>query len=251
MRISIITATYNSSATVADTLRSVDSQTYKDIEHVIVDGLSKDSTLEIVSAHRTPRRKVVSEIDSGLYDAMNKGIALATGEVVGILNSDDYYADPTVIETVMHEFAEKNVDAVFADLIYVSPGDSSKVVRYYDSSGFSPPLFAYGWMPAHPTFFVKKTCYERFGLYKTDYTIAADYELLVRLLWKHRISYSHIPKVIIKMRTGGVSTKNLKSNWILNREIVRACSENGLETNLLKVYSKYFKKLLQVVRRPK
>ena len=181
---------------------------------------------------------------------MNKGIRLATGDVIGILNSDDFYVNNDVISTVANEFMAKDVDSVIADLVYVKRDKLDEIVRYYRSSNFHPKKFAYGWMPAHPTFFVKRVCYERYGLFKTDYKIAADYELMVRFLSKHNVSFSYIPRVIIKMRAGGVSTKNIKSNWILNNEIIRACRENGVETNIFKVYSKYFVKGFQLLNRP-
>jgi len=192
--------------------------------------------------------KFVSEKDNGLYDAMNKGIALATGEVVGILNSDDFYIDEFVIEKVAKVFEEKEVDSVFADLVYVKSNDLEKTVRYYDSSKFHPSKFPYGWMPAHPTFFVKREVYEKYGIFKTDYKIASDYEILVRFLKKYELSYFYLNEVIIKMRMGGISTSGLKSNYILNKEIIRACKENGIDTNWIKVLSKYPSKILGLLK---
>jgi glycosyltransferase involved in cell wall biosynthesis len=250
MKISIITATYNSASTVADTLRSIDSQTYKNIEHIIVDGLSQDKTLEIVADHRESWRTLLSEADKGIYDAMNKGVALATGDVIGILNSDDVYYNEDVLKKISSVFETLPVDALFADLIFVRPGNSKKIVRYYRGANFTLSKFASGWMPPHPTFFVKKECYEKYGLFKTDYEIAADFELLARFLVKNGISYHYLPEIIVKMRTGGISTRGLKSNVILNREIVRACVENGIKTNILKIYSKYFYKCMQLFSRP-
>lgn len=249
MKISIITVVWNNKETIKDAIDSVLSQTYKDIEYIIVDGASTDGTVEIIQSYGDKISKFITEPDNGLYDAMNKGIALATGDVVGILNSDDFYIDEFVIEKVVKVFKEKEVDSLFADLVYVKPDNLEKTVRYYDSSKFHPEKFAYGWMPAHPTFFVKREMYERYGLFKTDYIIAADYELLVRFLYRYRVSYHYLQEVITKMRTGGVSTNGIKSNWILNREIVRACSENGLKTNMFKVLSKYPKKFLGLVRK--
>ncbi|MEA3490887.1 MAG: glycosyltransferase, partial [Campylobacterota bacterium] len=154
-----------------------------------------------------------------------------------------------VISRVVKEFEEKKVDSVFADLVYVKPDNLNKYVRRYSSKKFKPSKFAYGWMPAHPTFFVKKEFYDRFGLYKTDYIIAADYELLIRFLHKNSLSYSYIDAVLTVMRMGGVSTSNLKSNWILNKEILRACHENGIRTSLAKIYSKYPKKILELFKK--
>lgn len=243
-KISIITVVWNNKDTIKDAIESVLNQTYKDIEYIIVDGASTDGTVEVVQRYGDKITKFISEPDNGLYDAMNKGIKLATGDVIGILNSDDFYVDEFVIEKVVKVFEEKEVDSLFSDLVYVRPEDLNKAVRHYDSSQFNPDKFAYGWMPAHPTFFVQRSAYEKHGLFKTDYKIAADYELLVRFLYKHKLTYFYLQEVIIKMRMGGMSTSGVKSNWILNHEIIRACRENGIKTNMFKVLSKYPKKIL-------
>ena len=248
IKISIITVVWNNKETIRDAIDSVLSQTYKDIEYIIIDGASTDGTVEIIKSYGNKITKFTSEPDNGLYDAMNKGIKLATGDVIGILNSDDFYIDEFVIEKVVKVFEEQEVDSLFADLVYVKPDNVKKTVRHYDSSQFNPEKFAYGWMPAHPTFFVKRSAYEKYGLFKTDYKIAADYELLVRLLYKHKLTYSYLQEVTIKMRMGGMSTSGLKSNWILNQEIIRACSENGISTNMFKVLSKYPKKFLGLIK---
>jgi len=247
MKVSIITVTLNSEDTIKDAINSVLKQTYQDIEYIVIDGKSVDSTVEIIKSYGGKVDKFLSEPDKGIYDAMNKGISLATGDVVGILNSDDFYIDENVIEKVVKTFEEKEVDSLFANLIFVRPNNLEKTVRLYNSSQFNPSKFAYGWMPAHPTFFVKRAFYEEYGLFKTDYRIAADFELLVRFLFKHRISYYYLDDIIIKMRTGGVSTRNFRSNWILNKEIIRACFENGIKTNMLKVSFKYFKKVFELI----
>ncbi len=249
MKISIITVVWNNASTIKDAIDSVLSQTYQDIEYIIVDGASTDGTVEIVQSYGNKVSKFISEKDKGLYDAMNKGIALATGDIVGILNSDDFYIDKFVIEKIAKELEEKQVDSVYADLVFVKPENLDKVVRYYDSSYFSTSKFAYGWMPAHPTFFVKRDIYKNYGVFKTDYKIAADYELLTRFLAKNKISYSYIKEPIVKMRIGGASTSGIKSNYILNKEIIRACKENGIYTNLLMVLSKYPKKILGLFKR--
>lgn len=255
MKISVITVVYNNKETIQDAINSVLSQEYDDLEYIIVDGASTDGTIEVINeavrAYSKRDIKFVSEKDNGIYDAMNKGIGLATGDMIGILNSDDFYINKNVISTVVSEFITKNVDSVFADLVYVHAYDLDKIVRHYSSAGFHPKKMVYGWMPAHPAFFVKREVYERYGLYKTDYQIAADYELIVRFLVKNKVSYSYIPKVFVKMRTGGASTRNLKSNWILNKEILRACAENGIKTNIIKVLSKYPTKILQLIKKPK
>lgn len=250
MKVSIITVAFNSAETIEDTIQSVLSQDHPDIEYIIVDGASKDGTIEIVQKYRDRITQFISELDSGIYDAMNKGIGLASGDVIGILNSDDFYADSKIISRVVQAFQQRSVDSVFGDLVYVRAENLEQIVRYYSSAKFHPHQFAYGWMPAHPTFFVKRWAYERYGLFKTDYKIAADYELLTRFLAKNKLSYHYLPEVMVKMRTGGVSTTNWKSNWTLNREIIRGCAENGIQTNLPKVLSKYFTKVFQLVARP-
>ncbi|MEP0916936.1 glycosyltransferase [Leptolyngbya sp. DQ-M1] len=250
MRVSIITVTYNAGATIRDTIESVLAQDYPNIEHIIVDGASSDNTVEIVQSYGDRVAKFISEPDRGMYDGMNKGIKLATGDVVAILNADDFYVDSRVISTIAEQFEQHQVDSVFGDLVYVKHDNPEKVVRYYSSASFHPGKFAYGWMPAHPTFVVKRWAFDRYGYFKTDYKIAADYELLIRFLAIHKLSYHYLPQVLVKMRTGGASTANLSSNWILNREIVRGCLENGIQTNMTKVLSKYFVKVFQLVVRP-
>lgn len=250
MKVSIITVAFNSAITINDTIRSVLAQTHTDIEHIIIDGASQDGTIDIVQSYGDRISKFVSEPDRGIYDAMNKGIKLASGEIIGILNSDDFYANPQVIATVVEEFQRSNVDSVFGDLVYVNTDDLDRIVRYYSSAKFHPNQFAYGWMPAHPTFFVRRSAYDRYGLFRTDYKIAADYELLTRFLAKYQLSYRYIPKIMVKMRTGGVSTTNWRSNWVLNQEIIRGCAENGIQTNMPKVLTKYFTKVFQLVARP-
>ncbi len=249
IKISIITVVWNNKETIKDAIDSVLSQTYKNIEYIVVDGASSDGTVEIVKSYGDKITKFLSEPDSGLYDAMNKGLKLASGDIVGILNSDDFYIDENVVQKVVDEFEIKKVDSVFADLVFVKPDNLDKVVRYYDSSKFKPSKFVYGWMPAHPTFFVRRSIYEKYGLFKTDYKIAADYEILVRFLAKYKVSYSYLNEVIIKMRMGGVSTSGLKSNYILNKEIIRACNENGLPTNWFKVLSKYPAKIMGLFKK--
>jgi glycosyltransferase involved in cell wall biosynthesis len=250
MKISIVTVTYNSDETIRDTIESILSQDYPNIEYIVIDGGSKDGTIEIIESYGSQISKFISEPDRGMYDAMNKGIRLATGDIIGILNSDDFYADNSIISNVVNTFIESGSDSIFGDLVYVNSSNLAKVTRYYSSAHFHPKLFAYGWMPAHPTFFVKRWAYEQYGVFQTNYKIAADYELLTRFLSKHNLSYTYLPQVMVRMRTGGASTTNLMSNWILNSEIIRACTENGIQTNWFKVLSKYFKKVFQLIRRP-
>jgi glycosyltransferase involved in cell wall biosynthesis len=248
LKLSIITVVWNNKETIKDAIDSVLNQTYKDIEYIIIDGASTDGTIEIIKSYGDKISKFISEPDKGLYDAMNKGIALATGDVVGILNSDDFYIDNFVIEKVVKEFEEKKVDSVYADLVYVKPENLDKTARYYDSSKFNPSKFAYGWMPAHPTFFVKREIYEKHGVFRTDLKIAADFDILARFLYTHRISYHYMQEVIVKMRVGGVST-SFSSLWINNIEALRVCKENGIKTNIFKILSKYPSKSLGLLKR--
>lgn len=249
MKISIVTVTYNSASTLRDTIESVLAQTYKNIEYIVVDGLSKDNTMDIVREYEprfNGRMRYVSEKDSGLYDAMNKGIKMATGEVVGIINSDDFYHRKDIIQLVAETMSDKRVQAVYGDVRFVNPNDLKTTVRYYSSRIFRPSLFRYGFMPAHPTFFTYKRFFDEFGYYKLNYKIAADYELLVRFLYGHAVQVQYMQTDFMKMRTGGVSTASVKSNILLNKEIVRACKENGVWTCFPMLMFKYFIKVFEL-----
>jgi glycosyltransferase involved in cell wall biosynthesis len=248
--VSIVTVVLNAEAHLAQNIESVRDQSHERVEQVIVDGGSCDGTLGVIERYKDAVARHVSEPDKGIYDAMNKGIRMAQGDIVGLLNADDFYPRPDVISEVAQTFQSTGADAVFADLVVVERDRPERIVRYYDSSGFHPGRFAQGWMPPHPTFFVLRKHYETLGLYRTDYRIAADYELLTRFLARHKLSYARIPRVLVHMRSGGVSSRNIKSNWILNREIVRACRENGIRTNMLRLLCKYPRKFLEYVRRP-
>lgn len=251
MKISIITVSYNSSATIRDTFKSLLEQSYPNIEYIIVDGLSKDNTVDIIKEYEprfNGRLRWVSEKDKGLYDAMNKGIRMATGDVVGIINSDDFYHKTDVISKIADAFKQPDVEAVFADVRFVNPDNLEKTVRYYSSKNFSPKRFRFGFMPAHPTFFTYKKFFDEFGYYKTDYNIAADYELLIRFLHTNKLKYKYLPLDVMKMRTGGASTASIKSNILLNKEIVRACRENGIKTWFPLLLFKYFIKIFELIR---
>jgi glycosyltransferase involved in cell wall biosynthesis len=245
MKVSIITVTYNSQDTLQCTIDSVKNQSYKNIEYIIIDGNSNDNTVDIIKSNSDVVSYWISELDFGLYDAINKGIRVATGNIIGIINSDDYYKDEHVISTIVDTFIKFNTDSVFSDGRYISRKNLSKTIRYYSSRIFRPSIFRWGFMPLHTSFFVKKNHYDSFGLYKTDYKIAADFELLLRFLLIYRISYKYIPKDLIVMRMGGVSTKSWKSNLLLNREIVKACSQNGIYTNIFMLFFKYFIKIFE------
>jgi glycosyltransferase involved in cell wall biosynthesis len=243
-KVSIITVCFNSKKSIRDTIESVLSQDYPLLEYIIIDGGSTDQTMSIVKEYDDRVPIIVSEKDSGIYDAMNKGIALASGEIIGMLNSDDIYISRHVVSELIDKMQSENADSVFADLVIVDPDNLDKVLRYYDSSFFSPKKFRFGWMPAHPTFFVKKSLYDKVGPYSLDYKISADYEMLIRLLWVHRASYAYLKKPVVRMRYGGASTANLSRNILLNKEIVQACRANGISTNLFLVLLKIPTKLL-------
>lgn len=251
MKISIITVAYNSSKTISDTIESVLNQNFQDIEYIIIDGNSTDNTLEIIKEQAIKfngRLLWISEPDSGLYDAMNKGIKIATGDIIGIINSDDFYHRLDIIQKVANAFTEnKNVQAVFGDVSFINPENKDKIVRYYRAKNFHPKRFRFGFMPPHPSFFTYKSNFEKFGYYKTDYKIAADYELLIRFLYKGKLIYKYLPVDFMKMRVGGKSTATLKSNVVLNKEIVRACRENGIYTNFPLLMFKYISKIWEFV----
>jgi len=249
VKISVITVCFNAVKTIEDTIVSVAEQKFHDIEHMVVDGASTDGTQEIVRKYSGTIAKWVSEPDNGIYDAMNKGVAMVTGDVVGFLNADDVYVDSGVLSKIAAVFEADDVHACYGDVVFVRD-DLKTVVRYYRSNRFAPERLAYGWMPAHPTLFLKRDLLGLYGGFKTDYQIAADYELVARLFWKHGIKYKYIPEVLVKMRVGGVSTRGVKSNYILSKEIVRACRENSIRTNLLKVFLKYPLKFTELFRRP-
>lgn len=246
MIISIITVTFNSSKTLRDTIRPVLSQSFLDIEYIIVDGLSNDKTVDIIKEYEPlfqGRLKWISETDNGLYDAMNKGIRMATGDIVGIINSDDFYHREDIIEKVVEVFKTSTVQAVYGDVRFVRSNNLDKTVRYYSSKYFFSSLFRYGFMPAHPTFFTYRHYFKEFGFYKTDYKIAADYELLIRFLYIHHLKSRYLALDFMKMRMGGASTASVKSNMLLNKEIVRACKENGIWTCRGMIFLKYIIKI--------
>lgn len=249
MKVSVITTCFNSSKTIRDTIESVLAQTHSDVEHVIVDGASSDDTMKIVNEYHASFGAVISEPDKGLYDAMNKGVNAANGDIIGILNSDDFFEDKEVIEKIVEVFEISTPpDLVFGDVAFVRPGDLNTVSRKYRAAHFRPWKLRFGWMPPHPATFVRKELYEKVGKYRLDMKIAADYEMFVRWLLVNGFSYSHIDKVIVRMRSGGISTSGIKSSFLLNQEIVRACRSNGIYTNLLLVLTKIPFKLLELGR---
>ena len=251
INVSVITVCFNSADTIRNTIESVLSQDYPSIEYIIIDGGSTDQTINIIQDYSDQISTVISEADRGIYDAMNKGIQAATGDVVGMLNSDDIYSTRSSVRHLVERLVEAQTDSVFADLVFIDQVDSNHISRYYDSSRFHPERLRFGWMPAHPTFYVKRHIFENWGGYSLDYQIATDYEMMVRLFYKADITYTYLPEVVVKMRTGGVSTSGLRSSWILNKEIVRACKTNGLETNLIWVLLKMPMKLVEYFKKPR
>ena len=249
MKVSIITITYNSAETVEDTIQSVLSQDYPNIEYIIVDGASKDDTMAIVNRYRDKIATIISEPDKGIYDAMNKGVRAATGDVIGILNSDDFYADNKVISDIVKAIQQDNADACYADLVYVDRTATDKVIRSWKSGEYRHGDFLRGWMPPHPTFFVKRVYYEMHGLYSLQLRSAADYELMLRFIHKHGISLAYLPRVITKMRAGGQSNVTLKNRWKANKEDRLAWKMNGLQPGFLTLIRKPLSKLLQYLPR--
>ncbi|MCF0197471.1 MAG: glycosyltransferase [Bacteroidaceae bacterium] len=247
MKISVITTTFNSGSTIADTMESVLAQTHQDIEYIIVDGVSRDNTMDVVERFIPRfggRIKVLSEPDKGLYDAMNKGIAMATGDVVGILNSDDFYTSNDVLAEVARQI--EGVDSVFGDIHFVADNNLKKCVRYYSSKIFRPWILRFGIMPAHPSFYCRRDVYKRVGGYSLDYKIASDFDMMVRVFYQAKISYRYIPMDFVTMRLGGLSTTSTINRLTLTVEDVKACRKYGMYTNFCLIALKYFKKILEL-----
>ncbi len=249
MKVSIITITYNSEATLKDTIESVVNQTYHDMEYIIVDGKSTDNSLAIIDSYKDKISKVISEKDNGLYDALNKGIALATGDLIGIIHSDDFYTDNFVIEKIVKSIKENNSDAAYADLYYVDKVDTNKIFRKWKSGIYKHGIFLNGWMPPHPTFFAKRSCYEKFGSFNLSFVSAADYELMLRFIHKHKIKLAYLPEFIIKMRVGGKSNVSLKNRIRANNEDRKAWIINGLKPKFYTLYAKPLRKIIQLIKR--
>ncbi|KGF46215.1 glycosyltransferase family 2 protein [Prevotella melaninogenica] len=249
MKISIITVTFNSEKTLQDTLDSVLQQDYRNIEHIIIDGGSTDSTVDLIRAYASKTTshsvKWVSEKDRGIYDAMNKGIAMATGEVIGILNSDDYFTSNDVISKLINPFSDEEIDAVYGDIHFIHDKEPEKITRYYSSKMFSPFWIRFGFMPAHPSLYVRKEIYDKVGLYKLDYKIGADFEMVVRMFHVHKIKAHYINMDFVTMRNGGASTSGVQSHKLLLQEDARACRENGLYSNQFLISLKYLYKVFE------
>ena len=245
MKVSVITAVFNGAKTIQDCIKSVSGQIYPNIEHIIIDGGSTDGTLEVIKRYTEKRVNIVSEPDNGIYDALNKGIRQASGEVIGLLHSDGFYAHDRVIEKVADIFMKYNIDSCYGDLQYVDKNNPDKVIRYWKSSQYRHGKFKYGWMPPHSTFFVKKEIYNKYGYFNTNFKIAADYELMLRFLEKHKISTYYTPEVFIKMRIGGTSNRNIKNLIIKSNEDYRAWKVNNLNGGFYTILLKNLCKIPQ------
>lgn len=245
MKISLITSTFNSAKTLQATFDSVRAQTYADLEYIVIDGASRDATPDIIRQNSDIITTYVSERDRGIYDALNKGVLLATGEVTGFIHSDDMLAGRDTIATIVRTFQSGDPDAVYGDLDYVDRTDPARIIRKWRSQPFDHRLFYRGWMPAHPTFYLKTKHYHTLGLYDLDFRISADYELMLRMLLKHRLRAAYVPEVLVKMRTGGESNVSLKNRLQANREDVKAWKKNGLEPRFYTRWLKPISKLVQ------
>ncbi len=248
MKISIITVAYNSGKTIEDTIKSVINQNYQGIEYIIIDGGSTDNTLEIVEQYKSSIALVVSEKDKGIYDAMNKGVAVATGDIIGILNSDDFYVDTDVIGKVVHTFTPE-IDGVYGDLVYVDPIDTNKVTRTWLSGEYNQGAFFKGWMPPHPTFFVRREVYQKYGAYSLALKSAADYEFMLRVVHKNRIRLVYLNEIIVRMRAGGASNASLKNRLKANQEDRLAWKMNELKPKMFTLIRKPLSKIFQFLNK--
>lgn len=244
MKVSILTVTFNSEDTIVSALESLKGQSYSDIEHIIKDGGSTDGTLELIRRNAN-RSKLVSEPDNGIYDALNEAIRISSGEIIGILHADDFLNSSDVIQRVVDLFEHSNCDAVYGDLKYVKRQFPEKIVRIWKSGTYKEGAFLYGWMPPHPAFFVKREVIEKYGSYNTDFKSAADYEWMLRLIHKHKIKLAYLPQILVSMRVGGKSNKNLKNRLLANLEDRKAWKVNDLRPRWFTLWTKPIAKLKQ------
>lgn len=255
MKISLITACYNSATVLASAFDSVLAQTHIDLDYWVIDGGSTDGTCDVIRAYEPRfkgRMRWLSERDTGLYDAINKGIVRAEGAVVGVLNADDFFAHERVLERVAEAFTQEDkqpLDAVYGDVCFVRPDALTRLVRYYSARWFRPWMLRWGFMPPHPSFYCRREHFTRLGFYRTDFAIGADYELLIRFLWHARLRTRYLPGTLVVMRTGGKSTQSWKSTLTLNRDIIRSCRLNGIYTNFVMLLPKYVFKLFELLSR--
>lgn len=248
MKISIVTATYNSAHSVLTGINSIQEQTYPELELIIIDGNSKDDTVSLVKNAYNRELKFVSEPDRGIYDALNKGVKMATGDIIGFVHSDDILASPYVITEIVSAFKNNDVDGVYGDLQYVEKLNIEKIIRYWKSEDFEPKLLSKGWMPAHPTLFLKKEVYEKHSLFNLNYKIAADYDLMLRIFSDNTLKFKYLPKVITKMRVGGASNRSLKNIIRKSTEDLRALKLNGINRPYLALANKNFSKISQFIK---
>lgn len=252
MKISIITVTLNSLPVINYCLASVNQQNYKNIEHIVIDGASEDGTLSLLKSKRKQITSLVSKPDKGIYDAMNQGIKIVKGDIIGFLHSDDFYANQNVLSRVAELFTNNpSLDACYGDLIYTDKFNISKNIRYWKSSNFKSNLFSKGWSPPHPTFFVRRSVYEKFGMFNLNYHISSDIELMMRFLEVHKINVCYVPELWIKMRLGGLSNKSIKTILKQNKEVLAALKEHNLPNNIFIFFiCKFFSRLMQFFQRP-
>ena len=235
MKVSVITVVYNDIKHIECCIKSIISQSYPNIEYIIIDGKSSDGTLDVISHYKNKITKITSEKDEGYVDAMNKGLRMATGDIIGFLHSDDFYAQSSVIEDVVEVFKKEDTDSVYGDLVYVSQNDTEKIIRYWKSGNFAVEKIKNGWMPPHPALFIKRKVYEKYDFLDKTFKIAADYELILRFLYKNRISTHYMPKTLVKMRWGGISNKSIKNIFKKSMEDYKICKRYGLSvTSLIK-----------------
>ncbi len=247
--VTVVTVCYNSASSLERALKSVEIQDWPKVEHIVIDGGSTDNTLAILERYKNYLTHMVSEPDNGIYDAMNKGLDRATGDIVCFLNADDQYASSHVLSHVVKQMQEHHLDALLGDVAFFNSTDPTRMVRRYRSDRFTPKKLAWGWMPAHPALFLNKSIVQRVGRFKANYRIAGDFDYIARAFYGHNFRYPPLPEVLVHMQTGGASTAGWRSKVLLNQEVLRACKENGIPTNLFKVLSKYPMKLLELFAR--
>ncbi|MCK9418621.1 MAG: glycosyltransferase [Nitrospirae bacterium] len=245
MKLSIITVVLNNVQTIDGCMQSVLDQTCPDVEYIVIDGGSRDGTIDVIKKHKSHITKFISEPDKGMYDALNKGVRMASGEIIGFLHADDLYANNKVLETVARRMGSNGIDCCYGDLVYVRRADPEKIVRHWKSCPFQDGLFQKGWMPPHPTFFVRRKAYEAHGVFDTRFTISADYELMLRFFEKHRISSAYIPEVLVKMRMGGASNRSLRNMMVKTKEDYRAWKVNSLRRRFYTILLKNLSKVRQ------
>lgn len=248
LKVSVITAVRNDERGIRTTLASIEEQEYGDIEHVVVDGASTDGTADVVRCAGGRVARFLSEADRGVYDAFNKGLALATGDVVGYLNAGDSYVNGAVVRRIAAEFETREVGAAFGDVVITDPDEPRRVLRRYRSGRFTPERMAWGYMPAHPTLFVRREAYARSGGYDADYRIAGDFDLCIRLFLKQKLHYAYLPEVLVRMPRGGLSNSGWRSKWTITREMHRACRAHGISTSYPRLLSRFFVKAFEMVR---